>query len=155
MKIASHVEKFHRLDAARRRLDPREDCELWVWTCMNAGVHLLNAVLHRVGATHETDSFHTQVEGLYARPDRATGELVDAMHAPGDVMHFGQPPIAATLPEEVQQAGAALRVIEDMREPYVRGDAVPSRELVAVCETAYHDCVRLLGKVLDMPPGAR
>ncbi|HZQ61174.1 MAG TPA: hypothetical protein VFC24_07490 [Casimicrobiaceae bacterium] len=148
MKIESHLDKFHRLDDARQRLDPVQDCELWIWTCMNAGVHLLNAALHRIGATEATDSFHTQVEGLYVRPDRISGQLIDAVHPPGDVMHFGQPPIAAPLPDEVRQAGAALRVIEDMREPYVRGDATPSREAIAAAEAAYRDCVRLLGSVL-------
>jgi len=151
MKIQSHVDKFHRLDAARQRLDPVNDCELWIWTCMNAGVHLLNAALHASGATEETDTFHSQVEGLYARPDRATNALVDVMHPPGDVMHYGQPPIAAGVPVEVQRAGAALRVIEDMREPYVRGEATPSRDVVAAAEEAYRVCVRSLGAVLRMP----
>src|SRR6185437_6733231 len=65
MKIETHIDKFHRLDAALGRLRPDADCELWIWTAMNACVNLLNAALHRARLTEETDSFHTQVEGLY------------------------------------------------------------------------------------------
>src|SRR5678815_478180 len=97
MKIESHLAKFHRLDATLRKLDPGTDQELWIWTAMNAGVHLLNAALHDCSATIDTDSFHSQVEGLYAVPDRASGRLRDVMHVPGDVMHVGQPTIATPL----------------------------------------------------------
>ena len=69
MKIASHIDKFRRLDALKQRLDSEADRELWIWTAMNACTHLLNAALHQCGATDETDSFHSQVEGLYAVPD--------------------------------------------------------------------------------------
>lgn len=71
MKIAAQLEKFRRLDATLAHLDPRADCELWIWTAMNAGVHLLNAALHRAGATREVDSFHTQVDGLFGAPGQA------------------------------------------------------------------------------------
>ena len=71
MKIEAHIAKYYRLDDALARLRPDVDYELWVWTAMNACVNLLNAALHRAGITDETDSFHTQVEGLYARPDEA------------------------------------------------------------------------------------
>jgi hypothetical protein len=126
MKIATHVAKFRRLDDALQRLDPRSDSELWIWTAMNAGVHLLNAALHHAGATREMDSFHTQVEGLYALPDRVGGSFRDALHPPGDVMHVGQPPISHPVPAAVDRGCAALKLIEDLRELYVRGsDPVP------------------------------
>ena len=128
MLVAAHVEKFRRMEAALGRLDPEADPELWIWTAMNGLTHLMNAALHRLGLTTEVDSFHSQVEGLWAIPDRRTGRLADAMHRPGegDVMHLGRPPIPAPLPEPILRAGAALKIIEDLRTPYVRGsDPVP------------------------------
>lgn len=121
MRIAAHLAKFRRLDEALRHLDPRMDSELWIWTAMNAGVHLLNATLHHAGATREVDSFHTQVEGLYAVPDRVRGGFADALHPPGDVMHVGQPPISHPVPPAVERGCASLKLIEDLRDPFVRG----------------------------------
>lgn len=116
---------------------------------MNAGVHLLNAALHASQATQETDSFHTQVEGLYAIADRASGTLRDAMHAPGDVMHAGQPPLAAPLPADIERASAALRAIEDLREPFVRGSERAGMRLQQDWLAAYATCVRELRAALD------
>src|SRR4051812_21766460 len=115
LKVA-HIEKFRRMDEVLRRLDPEADRELWVWTAMNGLTHLLNAALHEAGLTTEIDSFHSQVEGLYGVPDRATGRVTDAMHPPGegDVMHLGRPPIPAPLPEAITRAGAALKILEDL-----------------------------------------
>jgi hypothetical protein len=150
MKVATHIEKFRRLDDALMRLRADVDYELWVWTAMNACVNLLNAALHKSALTDETDSFHTQVEGLYARPDRATGTLSDAMHAPGDVMHAGQPALATPLPEQIARASTALMFIEDLREPFVRGGDAPSAPATAEWERAYQTCVRELCAVLDL-----
>jgi hypothetical protein len=148
MLIAAHLDKFRRLDAMRRRLDPEADRELWIWTAMNAGTHLLNAALHHVQLTQETDSFHSQVEGLYCAPDRKTGMLEDAMHAPGDVMHFGQPPFSRPVPATIERAGASLKIIEDLREPYVRGaDAAPPGA-TEQWQRAYDECVAGLAEVL-------
>lgn len=151
MKIAAHLEKFRRLDATLGRLDPRVDCELWIWTAMNAGVHLLNAALHHAGATHETDSFHTQVEGLYAVPDRARGTVADAMHLPGDVMHVGQPPIGGTLPSAIAHACVSLKLIEDLREPHVRGSEPVEAHADRIWQRAYRDCVECLHAALGAP----
>jgi hypothetical protein len=148
MKIASHLEKFRRLDATLQRLDPVADCELWIWTAMNAGVNLLNAVLHASDVSRETDSFHTQVEGVYAVVDRTNGAVHDAMHPPGDVMHVDQPRIDAPLPLGVARACAALRTIEDLREPFVRGsERVDAGAVREWCE-AYRTCVNELQAAL-------
>src|SRR5688500_7640624 len=104
MLIAAHIEKFRRLDAMLQRLDLEPDRELWIWTAMNAATHLLNAALHHTDLTLPTDSFHSQVEGLYCVPDRANGTLADAIHPPGDVMHFGQPPLGRTAPAAIERA---------------------------------------------------
>lgn len=144
MKSASHLEKFRRLNRAMARLDPEADRELWIWTAMNAGIHLLNAALHHAGATLEIDSFHTQLEGLYAMPDRHAGTLRDAIHPPGDVMHVDQPPIARPLPAAIERACAALKTIEDLRELYVRGNAPVPRGAAEQWQRAYRECTELL-----------
>jgi len=149
MKIASHLEKFRRLDATLERLDPGSDQELWIWTAMNAGVHLLNAALHACGATTESDSFHSQVEGLYAVPNRTSGTLHDAMHAPGDVMHAGQPPLVAPLRPGIERASLALRTIEDLRERFVRGSERADASLQRDWRAAYATCIQELRAVLD------
>ena len=151
MKNDTHIDKFRRLDASLKRLRPDVDYELWIWTAMNACVNLLNAALHRSGLTDETDSFHTQVEGLYARPDRIRGTVSDAIHAPGDVMHAGQPALATPLPDAIAKASSALAFIEDLREPFVRGSGAPTTEETTDWERAYRTCIHELSLVLDLP----
>jgi hypothetical protein len=151
MRIEAHIAKYRRLDDALARLRADVDYELWVWTAMNACVNLLNAALHRSGITDETDSFHTQVEGLYARPDRTSGRLVDAVHPPGDVMHAGQPALDTPPPEAIARASSALTLIEDLREPYVRGGQTPTASAVADWQQAYRTCVTELCAVLGVP----
>ena len=148
MKVASHIEKFWRLDAMKRRLNAETDCELWIWTAMNACTHLLNAALHHCKATEEVDSFHTQVDGLYVIPDRVNGTLHDAMHAPGDVMHVNQPPIAGPLPPALEKASASLRNIENLRDPFVRGMKQVPQGAEKKWESAYQQCVIQLSTVL-------
>lgn len=150
MRTAAHLEKFQRIDATLGRLDVHEDPELWIWTAMSAGTHLLNAALHACGATEETDSFHTQGMGLYAVPVREHGGgFRDAMHAPGDVMHVGQPPISAPVPPSLSAACVALQVLENLREPYVRGSQpIPAGE-AARWQSAYAQCIAGLQAALD------
>lgn len=152
MLIAAHIEKFMRMEATLAKLDPETDPELWIWTTMNGLTHLLNAALHQAGLTKEVDSFHSQVEGLWWLPDRKTGRLTDAMHPPGvgDVMHLGRPPIPAPLPETIQRAGAALKVIEDLRAPFVRGDRPVPAGASAGWRAAYADCVRELSTIVKI-----
>lgn len=153
MLITAHIEKFRRLNAMTRRLDPETDRELWLWTAMNAATHLLNAALHHAGLTQEIDSFHSQVEGLYCVPDRTTGRLTDAMHPLGDVMHFGQPPLDQRIAPAIERAGAALKVIQDLRRPYVRGNDPISSGATHQWEGAYRECVDQLSTVLEMRLG--
>ena len=148
MRIAAHVEKYRRLAASLRRFDPRSDSELWIWTAMNAGVHLLNAALHHRRITEEVDSFHTQVEGLYLVPDRKTGTFADVIHAPGDVMHVGQPPIERQMPAAIELASASLKLIEELREAHVRGSEPIPEGAEAEWTRAYEVCVKHLLEVL-------
>lgn len=151
MKIDAHLMKFRRLDAMKQRLDVAADRELWIWTAMNAATHLLNAALHHSGASAETDSFHTQVEGVYAAPDRASGALCIVRHSPGDVMHVGQPPLGCSLPCGIEEACAALRIIEDLRESCVRGSEPFADDAAQHWELAYAKCVAALFEALATP----
>lgn len=150
MLTASHIEKFTRMEAALARLDPEQDRELWIWTAMNGLTHLLNAAMHESGLTKASDSFHSQVEGLYGVPDRKTGQVADAMLQPGDgdVMHLGRPPVPAPLPGAIQRAGTALKVIEDLRVPFVRGDQPVPEGAPARWRSAYADCREELFSIL-------
>ncbi|MEP7206756.1 MAG: hypothetical protein ABI920_07445 [Casimicrobiaceae bacterium] len=150
MKIESHLEKFRRMDDLLARLDPVADPELWIWTAMNSCTNLLNAALHRCGASAEADSFHTQTDGLYAVPDRRNGGFVDAIDPPGDVMHVGQPALAMPLPAAVERACAALRVIEDLREPYVRGSESVPTAAARDWHEAYRRCVAELREAASL-----
>lgn len=148
MKIAAHLEKFDRIDATLGRLDVADDPELWIWTAMSAATHLLNAALHACAATRETDSFHTQTMGLYAVPLRERGGFRDEMHEPGDVMHVGQPPISAPLPEAISGACAALQILEDLRETHVRGSEPIPPGAADRWSAAYASCVEGLQSAL-------
>jgi len=152
VKIAAHIEKFQRLDSVLQRFDRVADSELWIWTAMNACTHLLNAALHCLGATAETDSFHTQAPGLYAVPDRSSGKLQDSMHPPGDVMHVGQPPVQQALPPNVVRACAALRILEDLRSTQVRGSEALELAATERWEQAYRECVAQLSLTITAPP---
>jgi hypothetical protein len=150
MKNSSHIAKFRRLDVALSKLDAEKDSELWIWTAMNACVNLLNAALHRSGFTRESDLFHTQVEGVYARPDRVAGTLTDVMEVPGDVMHAGQPALATPLPDGLQRASLALGLIEDLREGFVRGSQTPTKTMTREWQRAYQSCCAELCRMLDI-----
>jgi len=151
MKIESHLVKFRRMDITLAHLSPLNDPELWIWTAMNGCTHLLNAALHWCGVTEEKDSFHTQVMGLYSVPNGPAG-LVDSLHEPGDVMHVHQPPLAKVLSPALDSACAALRILEDLREPHVRGcDPINSGEEQRWIE-AYRRCVDQLKFAMSLPP---
>ncbi len=66
MRPNEHWAKAERLENTRlRTLDPNEDCELVVWSCIHGGAQLLNVILHRAGLTGESfDMIHTSVPEL-------------------------------------------------------------------------------------------
>ena len=46
MKPFEHIQKAGRLEASLRKLDPLDDYEMVIDTCMNATTHYFNAALH-------------------------------------------------------------------------------------------------------------
>jgi hypothetical protein len=149
MRIEAHLDKVRRLDAVRARLDPREDFELWFWMSMSGGTHAFNAALHAAGATVAADSFCTQAANLYLEPGREPGTWAPAIRFDGDVLHVGLPAIDAPIPPELERAGHALDVLEEVRDPCVRGDRPVTPDLVAAVDAAYRDCLRLTALVVE------
>ena len=155
MRIAAHLEKVRRLDAVRRRLDPIEDFELWFWMSMSGGTHALNAALHQVGATDDGDYFCTQSADVYLEAGDSPGTWKHALRFGCDIVHVGMPKVDAPIPPELEQACNAMMVLEEIRDPYVRGDDAVTPSVVARVDKAYQDCLRLTGQVLAMPAKGR
>ena len=142
MMIPAHLDKIRRLEAVRGRLDPLDDFELWFWAGMHAGTHAVNAALHHAGLTREEASFATQ-PGVYLvpRPDAPP----DCTPRPlADVLHVGRPEVPGPIPAEVSALMHAMEVIEHYRDPCVRGDRLPTAEIVGECESALRQVFRLL-----------
>lgn len=154
MLIADHMEKVERLSDLLAGLDPVDDFEMWMWTSMTVATNAVNAVMHHLGITAEGDYYAHQIPGLYVVPPPKGHVWERVILPPGDVIHVGFPPIRGTVPGELQRAFDALSVLEDMREPYVRGDQPITPALVESCRTAFADC--LAGtRTLLAGPGAR
>lgn len=141
MLIGDHLEKVERIAALVARLDPLEDFELWAWMCMTAATHAVNAALHRLGATREDGNYSYHVIGLYVVPPRENGRWRKRACPPGDIVHVDAPPIPGRMPPKMGEACAALRVLEDLREPYVRGAAPATPELVESTWEAFRTCI--------------
>lgn len=153
MEIAVHREKIARLEDLRRRLDPVADFELWMWTSMTAATNALNACLHHLGLTPPGKYYPYQIPGLYVEPEPVDGKWRKLFAAPGDVIHIGLPPFEGTIPPRVLEAVKSLDVIEDFREPYVRGDGPITPALAASCQAAYERCMTILNEILAGPAG--
>ena len=169
MKIADHLEKFERLDAARESLDQAEDAELWFWTTVTAAMQAMNAALHAVGCTEERNDFLCQIMGEYERlsEDEKTFErhalpLGDLhlglaplfpggpefieqppLNPPGNVS-LGIPQLQRALPDELQRACRAVEVIEEVRDPSIRGMKPITPELTQSCDRAYGELVEIV-----------
>jgi hypothetical protein len=142
MNVASHLDKIARLEQLRARLDPLEDFELWFWSAMNAGTHAVNAALHHAGVTRADDVFATQ-PGVYLVPGK-DGRLAPGFHPLGDVLHVGRPAIEAPVPGDIAKMMHEMEVIEHHRDPCVRGEREPSREIANECDQAIGRCLALL-----------
>jgi len=150
MKVASHLEKIRKFQALRARLDPLEDFELWFWSAMNAGTQAVNAALHHAGITRDDDVFPTQ-PGVYLvpQPDNA---LRSAFHPPGDILHVGRPKVEGQIPEDVAKMMHQMKVIEQHRDPCIRGERQPTRAIADECDLALRGCLELFYSRI---PGAR
>jgi hypothetical protein len=142
MNPAAHLEKIARLEDLRARLHPLDDFTLWFWTAMNAGTHAVNAALHHAGITRADDVYPTQ-PGIYLVPSPGTG-LEPAFHPLGDVLHVGRPRIDAPVPPDVAEMMGLMEIIEEHRDPCVRGDRQPTQAIVDECEAALSRCLGLL-----------
>jgi hypothetical protein len=151
MRIGGHLEKLRRLDAVRKRLDPVEDFEMWFWMSMHGGTHAVNAALHQVGATDDGDYFCTQSDDVYLEAGDSPGTWKHSIRFGCDIIHVGMPPVDAPIPPALQQACDAMMVLEEIRDPYVRGDCAVTSEVVGKVDTAYRDCLRFTEQVLAMP----
>lgn len=135
MRIASHLDKFHRLDSLRARLEPLADFELWYWTTLTAGTNALNAVMHATGMTSDDPVFST-IPGVHM-VRQADGSYARALRGPGDVSHVGWPPVEGEAPPDLRELEHALEAIEEHRDPCLRGERTPTDAIVAECEAAF------------------
>jgi hypothetical protein len=148
MRIAAHVEKFRRFDRSRARFDPKADFELWYWMTLNAGTAIVNAALHCAGVTREHDSFATQIPNIYSvsGPDgKRHLEYVFGV----DIIHVGMPKIKKPLPPAIASAFSAMEIIEEHRDPCIRGDRPITDDIIRACSEAYAKCVAAAKSVID------
>jgi hypothetical protein len=149
METHIHREKIARLDELRSRLDPKEAFEIWMWTSMSAATHALNAAMHELGVTHPGDLYPHQIPGIYVERVRVDGQWRKVAGIPGDVIHIGLPTVVNEIPPVIHQAANFLRVIEDMREPFVRGDDPITESIIVSCGEAYVRCMALLRGIIE------
>ena len=149
MIVSSHLEKIARLSDLRGRLDPIEDFELWFWSTMVAGTNAVNAALHNAGITAGESAFPSQ-PGVYHVPVAGRdGEYRPVLKAMGDVLHVGRPPIPVPVPADIAEMMRDMETIEHYRDPCTRGDMAIDAGIVASCDRAYANCLRLLDRRLS------
>jgi hypothetical protein len=149
MKIAAHLEKIERFEAVRRRLEPLEDFELWFWMSLGGGTHALNAALHGVGATDDGEYFCTQAVDVYLEPGDAPGTWKPTIRFGADIIHVGMPAVETPIPAGLEQACRAMERLEEFRDPGVRGAMAITPAIVARCDAAYRECLRLTRQTLE------
>jgi hypothetical protein len=111
MDASQHFDKADRLEASMRRLQPDQDYETIIESCMLAGSHYLNAALHEAGVLPPTEH----------------------------LLHSNEPPTTywASVPESLRLAYPAMKFIEDLRPRYVRGDEQYESGLAEQCLESY------------------
>lgn len=152
MNLAQHLEKVARYEALMERLDVLRDFELWVWVAMSSGTNVLNAALHATGITSDRACYPVR-PNRYMVPGASPATWTQEEGPLGDVLHVDVPAIEAAMPAALERACEALRVIEDARDPCVRGAREITPELAASCEAAYRDCVAATKPILEGPGG--
>ncbi|MBI2322500.1 MAG: hypothetical protein HYU88_10575 [Chloroflexi bacterium] len=109
MQAADHVAKAARIERSMDKLDPIADYETVIENCMLAGTHYLNAALHLRGVTRSTR----------------------------DLLHSDKPKLRTQPPADLASVLAAMKFIEDLRPPYVRGTQTYDPRLSAECLARY------------------
>ncbi len=140
MKVAAHLSKLERFEAVRRRLDPYDDFEMWYWMSLSGGTAIINAALHCAGLTDENRYFATQVPDVYVVVS-IDGTWRSVLARRCDLIHIGLPEVRDPLPPWIAKAYAAMEVLENHRDPCVRGDRPVTPELIAECDSSYHEIV--------------
>ncbi|HJO69179.1 MAG TPA: hypothetical protein QF804_05800 [Rhodospirillales bacterium] len=148
MNLAQHLEKAARYEALMARLDVVRDFELWIWVAMSSGTNVLNAALHAAGITSDRACYPVR-PNRYMVPGANPGTWTQEEGPLGDVLHVDVPAIEAALPPALERACEALRVIDDARDPCVRGPREITPELAEACAAAYRDCVKATKPILE------
>jgi len=142
MEIAAHIDKIQRMATLLDKLDPVEDFELWMWMSMTIATHGVNAALHQAGLTKSDNYYSYHVIGLYVVPPEKNGEWRKASLPLGDIVHVDSPPVRGALPQAIRGAFEALKILEDMRDPYIRRAEPITPQLADRCRDAYRACMR-------------
>ena len=151
MDIASHLEKVERFERARAKLDPITEFEMWYWMSLSGGTSAVNAALHASKLTDDGDYFCTQSVDVYMQggkhgsPDSWKPKFMWDV----DLIHIHMPEISKPLTPEMKKAYAAMQVLEDVRDPCVRGGKTITKKIVRDVEAAYTTAVTLCQEVID------
>lgn len=141
MLISAHIDKIHRLNGLRQRLDPLDDFELWFWSSMLGGTNAVNAALHHAGITPEENAFPSQPGVFYMW---IVDEYKPVLKGLGDILHVGRPPIVSPLPEDIAVMMEQMEQIEAHRDPCVRGTTHPTSTIIEQCTASYLECMAIL-----------
>ena len=111
MRAQEHWDKAARLEASRAAtgLDEREDYELIIWSCVQGGAQLANAILCARGITRADE----------------------------DLIHSDLPDLKRELPPDIVEMLATLKSIEKLGPRFVRGCEPMEPGMVKTCVDAY------------------
>ena len=150
MDIASHLEKLERFERARHKLDPEMEFEMWYWMSLSGGTNAINAALHAAKLTADGDYFPTQSVDVYlqgGRHDEPQSWKPKFMWDV-DVIHIHMPDVSKPLTPKLEQAYAAMQVLEDVRDPCVRGGRKITKKIVREVDAAYTAAVALCREIV-------
>lgn len=151
MNIASHLEKLKRFEHARGKLNPLTEFEMWYWMSLSGGTSAINAALHAAKLTGDGDYFTTQSVDVYlygGKHDQAASWKPTFMWDV-DLIHIHMPEISKPLTPTLKQAYQAMQVLEDVRDPCVRGDKRITKKIVRDVERAYTSALALCQEIIE------
>jgi hypothetical protein len=127
MRPDEHWDKAQRLENSRLgKLDPDEDCELLIWSCIHGGAQLLNVILHSAGVTDESD----------------------------DMIHTSVPELGRPVPDAQKPLFEALARIEALGPRFVRGAEPWDSEVGRRCLADYAALKAAAGAMIKAPSPA-